>query len=517
MKFLFLLLAAQVIQSMTIPATPRCKREIVESYNLNGYITQRDQRMYLCPEIKSTCCSIFDQFQMYSNWKDKIKPKLTKYYDGILRKLNNLKKLILQVNQIDIKKHAKHLTISDAKRGKLLMAYEKLKKENIELLFSRLMSMSKDSSEYMMGLRSSFYCVICDFKSHKYIEIPQKKIKFNSGFCKALADNTINFAYFLNIKLVPFLIELSKITSVFGMSESDKPLKLKNFKKLKNHVKGCARSVKKGIKVGTKCKKYCNHYKLNANSPVLEGYSIFMNEAANMMLRFVKNYGKKDRILELKESLKKDLPKERKLAQDPHAILSEVDYDPDVLQNLKDPYDGGTEDPRFDSYSLNKMFNFQVGYEKDRQKGYVNFIKNKLHYFDVEYDFENADEDDIFKTNTKVVVDLENYDSVFGAHGIDVNTHAEKTNIDEDIKNLVSHIKNKSQFKILYEKLDPNLVEQLNDVGNADVEHFHRDNFLRFKDFKLYLKRDEMMGRLDSVKHNLSQQYYVDRNYSGGP
>ena len=515
MKVFLLLLAMSLTHSLTIPSTPRCKREIVESYNLNGYITQRDQRMYLCPEIKSTCCSPYDQFVMYSNWKDKIKPKLTKYYDGILRKLNNLKKLILQVNQIDIKKHAAHLTISDAKKGKLLASLEKLKKTNIELLFSRLMSMSKDSSEYMMGLRSSFYCIICDFKSHKDIDIKAKKIKFSSGFCKSLADNTINFSYFLNEKLVPFLIDLSKITSVFGMSESDKPLKLKNFKKLKNHVKGCARAVKKGIKVGTKCKKYCNHYKLNANAPVLEGYSIFMNEAANMMLRFIKNYGKQDRILELKESLKK--PVERKLTQDPQAILSEVDYDPDVLQNLKDPYDGGTEDPRFDSYSLNKMFNFQVGYEKDRQKGYVNFIKNKLHYFDVEYDFENADEDDIFKTNTKVVVDLENFDSVFSSHGIDVNTHAEKTNIDEDIKNLVSHIKNKSQFKILYEKLDPNLVEQLNDVGNSDVEHFHRDNFLKFKNFKLYLKRDEMMSGLDAVKHDLSQQYYVDKNYSGGP
>jgi hypothetical protein len=453
---------------------------------------------------------------MYSNWKDKIKPKLTKYYDGILRKLHNLKKLILQVNNIDIKKHAAHLTISNAKKGKLLAAYEKLKKTNVELLFSRLISMSKDSSGYMMGLRSSFYCVICDFKSHKYIEIPQKKIKFNSGFCKALADNTINFSFFLNEKLVPFLIELSKITSVFGMSESDKPLKLKNFKKLKNHVKQCAKSVKKGIKVGTKCKKYCNHYKLNANSPVLEGYAIFMNEAANMMLRFIKNYGKKDRILELQESMKKEI-KERKLDQDPQAILSEVDYDPDVLQNIKDPYDGGTEDPRFDSYSLNKMFNFQVGYEKDRQKGYVNFIKNKLHYFDVEYDFENADEDDIFKTNTKVVVDLENFDSVFGAHGIDVNTHAEKTNIDEDIKNLVSHIKNKSQFKILYEKLDPNLVEQLNDVGNDDVKNFHRDNFLRFRNFKLYLKRDELMSRIPTVKTKLNKENYLDRSYSAYP
>ena len=300
--FLIFSVLASPLISMVIPATPRCKREVVESYNLNGYITQRDQRMYLCPEIRSTCCSPYDQFQMYSNWKDKIKPKLVKYYDGILRKLNNLKKLVMQLHLIDIKKHAEHLTISPVKKGKLLDAYFKLKKVNTELLFSRLMSMSKDSSQYMMGLRSSFYCVICDFQSMKHIEIPIKKIKFNSGFCKALAENTINFSYFLNVKLVPFMQNLSKITSVFGMSESDKPLKLKNFKKLKSHVKLCAKAVKKGKKVGTKCKKYCNHYKLNANSPVLEGYSIFMNEAANMMMRFIKNYGKnpKDRILALK-------------------------------------------------------------------------------------------------------------------------------------------------------------------------------------------------------------------------
>ena len=291
---------SSLLNCMVIPATPRCKREIVESYNLNGYITQRDQRMYLCPEIRQTCCSVFDQFQMYSNWKDKIKPKLAKYYDGILRKLNNLKKLVKEVHGIDIKKHASHLTISDSKRGKLMDGYLKLKAENTELLFSRLMSMSKDNSEYMMGLRSSFYCTICDFSSHAFIHIPVKKIKFNSAFCKALAENTINFSYFLNLKLVPFMMNLSKVTSVFGMSESDKPLKLKSFKQIKVHIKRCAKAVKRGIKVGSKCKKYCNHYKLNANSPVIEGYSIFMNESANMMLRFIKNYGKKDRILAVK-------------------------------------------------------------------------------------------------------------------------------------------------------------------------------------------------------------------------
>lgn len=56
----------------------------------------------------------------------------------------------------------------------------------------------------------------------------------------------------------------------------------------------------------------------------------------------------------------------------------------------------------------------------------------------------------------------------------------------------------------MYEKLDPNLVEQINDVDNHDVINFHRDNFLHFKDFKMHLKRDEMMSQLDNVKRRVT-------------
>ncbi len=85
--FVFLILAHGLYTDNEI----KCKREIVESYNLNGYLSPRTANMYLCPNIKTTCCSIYDQFMMFSTWKERIKPKLLKYFDSIRNKYKILK------------------------------------------------------------------------------------------------------------------------------------------------------------------------------------------------------------------------------------------------------------------------------------------------------------------------------------------------------------------------------------------------------------------------------------------
>lgn len=45
-----------------------CKRELVESYNLSAYLNPRNEKFYLCPSMKNTCCSNYDQFKMYNTW-----------------------------------------------------------------------------------------------------------------------------------------------------------------------------------------------------------------------------------------------------------------------------------------------------------------------------------------------------------------------------------------------------------------------------------------------------------------
>lgn len=41
------------------------------------------------------------------------------------------------------------------------------------------------------------------------------------------------------------------------------------------------------------------------------------------------------------------------------------------------------------------------------------------------------------------------------------------------MKDLISHLKLKSRYKILYEKLDPTLVFYLNDLTSKDIREFH--------------------------------------------
>ena len=42
------------------------------------------------------------------------------------------------------------------------------------------------------------------------------------------------------------------------------------------------------------------------------------------------------------------------------------------------------------------MFKTHKEYQDNKLSGYKSFVKNKLHRIDSEYDYENADENDVF-------------------------------------------------------------------------------------------------------------------------
>ena len=117
-----LLLTILLLISLTAQETkdPRCKREIVETYNLNGYLSPRVVNMYICPNIKMSCCSVYDQFMMYSTWKEKIKPKLLKYYDAIRSKFHEIKQSLKEVLELDLKGFAQKLALPEGHKEKLM-------------------------------------------------------------------------------------------------------------------------------------------------------------------------------------------------------------------------------------------------------------------------------------------------------------------------------------------------------------------------------------------------------------
>ena len=513
---MILLLATFILAKEGEQDTSRCKREIVESYNLNGYLSKRRLNFYVCPAMKLSCCSMYDQFMMFTNWRDNIKEKMVKYYKGIEQKYKHMKDLIKEVFKIDFKKLIEKLQMEEKRKDKIAQSQIFLKDKNLPNLIDKVLELYQPNSEFMLRVRSTFYCSICDYESHKYIDIPKKEVRISEISCGEIAKNTINYSYFLNVELTRYLMDLSRVLVNFSENEAAKPVVIRNSSKIRKAIVKCANVFKSGADNFKPCRRYCEHYKFNANSPVLEGYQVFFNDIINGMEMFLKSNTDEEkddnsdeddgrRLSEvLKEAKGTRGPKERKLQDD----IQTFNFSTAELDDVHDPYDEKSVDPNYDEYVLNKMFSFQQRYEKDRQKGYVNFIKNKLHFIDVEYDYNNADDNDIFKTNSHVIVDLENFTTKITSHGVDIEKHIHTTNMDKSMKDLVAHLKDRSRFKILYEKLDPVLLEQVNDITNEDIKNFHRDNYLHFNDFSLNLKKEEMVENYGNLKKTAKKAGY---------
>lgn len=71
------------------------------------------------------------------------------------------------------------------------------------------------------------------------------------------------------------------------------------------------------------------------------------------------------------------------------------------------------------------------------------------------------------------------------------------------MKDLISHLKFKTRYKIYYEKLDPTLVHYLNDMTSLDVQEFHQDNYLNFKNFSDSLEKDQLLYNKDDLNKKI--------------
>lgn len=145
------------------------------------------------------------------------------------------------------------------------------------------------------------------------------------------------------------------------------------------------------------------------------------------------------------------------------------------------------------------MFEFQDDYQLERANGYANFITNKMHAINPEYDFEAGTDRDVFKSNTHNVVDLDSFTTtVVRKDGIDLFKHAESTNISGPKFEVMINLRNKSHRPIKYEKINAVLLAEANELTNADVRDFHQDVFIHFRDFSAKYKRNEMVLDLKS-------------------
>lgn len=523
MKLLLMIILSTIIGLTVtngISSDPdRCNKELTESYNISSLLVPRNMDFYLCPAMKQSCCSLYDQFSMYNNWREVIKPKLEAYYKDIEQKLVRIRDMTKAVFNINFRELVDKLHEEQKQKDKVLKQFLMLQDKKLPQLIDQVLDLYNPNKEFMMRLRSTFFCNICDYSSHRYIDVYEKMVYINETTCKEIATNTINFSYFLNTELSKYLSDLTGVLLHFSLSSANKSAKIKDFSKVRRQVVKCAKVIKSNSNNFVPCRRYCEHYKINANSPVIEGYNVFFNQVINSLQRFLKDNGPQiirndddesdnDQMRVLDE--KNSKPKNASVADaaPSNDSVESFNFSPDTLQGVGDAYDEKAVDPYYDEYVLNKMFTFERDYIKDRRKGYVNFIKNKLHFTDVAIDYSTATANSLFNVIGKTIIDLDEFSTRVRLNGVDVGKHLYTTNIDQPLKELILHLKNKSKYRIDYEKLDPSLLNQVNEISNKNVKDFHRDNFMKFKDFSYLLKSNELMNNYDTVRKHAPKKGY---------
>ena len=482
-----------------------CQRSIIETYKLTSNLVGTRSEFFLCPKIRSNCCSIFDQFSMYTTWRDKIKPKLKAYQKGFLKKLLILNKMVKFIEAMKIDKMLMKLRISMQKKEFLVMRYKITKSKRLSSLIFAKIVRQKKLDQFMLDTRSSFFCNICDYQNHPFFDLKRKVISIGLGTCANIVENTIEQSYTSNIFLARYLMEYSKILNSFSNDDFEKPVILDDYKMLRTNIGMCFKAFKAGLVSIKPCKKYCNYYNFNNHSPFIEGNHNFINDLLNSFARFIK------------ENLNKRKHKKLKLDSIPRFLSASSNPDYNLLRltkgkSPKDNYHEEYQDPELSDYVVNKMFNFQEYMQKDLQYNFVNFIKNRLHYFDSDVDFANpTDESGIFNISTMEATNLANFSTLASNAGADFEKNF-KNNINEPIRELIFHIKDKSRFRITFEELDPKLLLQVNDITNKNVKDFHQDNFIDFKNFLRDSVKDKIMGNYDfETKEANKRDYNINK------
>lgn len=82
-----------------------------------------------------------------------------------------------------------------------------------------------------------------------------------------------------------------------------------------------------------------------------------------------------------------------------------------------------------------------------------------MYYFDAGINYSEEMPTELFRTSSSKVVNLDEFATEVANLGASVSKHAETTNINNPLKDLIVHLKLKTRFKIYYEKLDPTMLD----------------------------------------------------------
>lgn len=165
----------------------KCKTIILQSYNLDFFETPSDTEFLdMCPTVKKSCCKMEAQGQIFL-WETKRKEIREFYsmqetlYNQVLDSFDAVSKIAEKILELQKKKQ----------QGNCKFIAERIVSYNAEILKDSISKSLKKVGTFVENSLEGFYCSLCDFENHQFIDTEKSRIMYSENFCRNMIENTL--------------------------------------------------------------------------------------------------------------------------------------------------------------------------------------------------------------------------------------------------------------------------------------------------------------------------------------
>ena len=248
-------------------STTGCRKDILQSYSLSGIDNPIIERIEMCPSIVRSCCTKQDQLTIFNNFVQGGElQRIVDYYTTVKGVYEETLESFAKIH--DFAKAVKANSVKKISNCKLLaerfLAYEITEiKPLIEKNLQKLV-------DYFTTSYSSFYCTICNFDNHKYIDLQDKKVFFSSKFCYTTIKETLHALLLFHVDIVKLANLGSKLvgscdySGAFNADANIPKNVIFNVRKvIVDDLEGC-RSKRNRREWFSFCKDVCRKFQINS-------------------------------------------------------------------------------------------------------------------------------------------------------------------------------------------------------------------------------------------------------------
>lgn len=247
-----------------------CKLDFLSSYGLEGEIMPQVRSMLLCPAIKFSCCTVFDELKFHKSWFGYYEEKLKASHNKAVAFYERLVEPVTYFRNFDWTN--KESLVDREKLGHTKDILFKLEKIQLDSQLRPLTNDLEALKEFEIKTKKGFVCLLCDYNNHEYMSAKHGTIMVDKQFCNRLVDTYGSFLKKRAKLLNPVLLLAYKVMGNFAMPYFLKKdiESLKNVVKHKKAVEKCLPNENATYNYDN-CKDLCNKYSASSLSPVFYG------------------------------------------------------------------------------------------------------------------------------------------------------------------------------------------------------------------------------------------------------